>query len=104
VTEAWTADPGSRTALDLVASIERGQPEDRSCSRLPHPQTNAVNMQFRPATTNGQALPNGFPDFAFGIYNLATQNKKAVSPAWPTRVRWPMEQGVAQPSHPGGST
>jgi anionic cell wall polymer biosynthesis LytR-Cps2A-Psr (LCP) family protein len=56
---------------------------------------NMQYMQFPPGTTMAKQFPNGFPNFAFGIYTWATQNKN-LFPGVADPGALAMEQGVAQ--------
>jgi anionic cell wall polymer biosynthesis LytR-Cps2A-Psr (LCP) family protein len=56
---------------------------------------NLQYVQFPPGTTMAQHFPNGFPDFAFGIYTWATQNRN-LFPGVADPGALAVEQGIAQ--------
>ncbi|HEY2832413.1 MAG TPA: LCP family protein [Sporichthyaceae bacterium] len=56
---------------------------------------NLQYVQFPPGTTMAKHFPNGFPDFAFGIYTWATENKN-LFPGVSDPGALAVEQAVAQ--------
>src|SRR5207237_10496630 len=56
---------------------------------------NMQYVQFPPGTTMAKQFPNGFPDFAFGIYTWATENRN-LFPGVSDPGALAVEQAVAQ--------
>jgi LCP family protein required for cell wall assembly len=56
---------------------------------------NMQYVQFPPGTTMAKQFPNGFPDFAFGIYTWATENRQ-LFPGVADPGALAVEQAIAQ--------